>query len=839
MSSIEKDERLLPLPNTSDLSLPSNQEVPSSYAPFYDDDSFSEGRSLREYFLVVYKKLPLILALTILVTAVVAFYMYRLPSVYEAQTTLVIEPRKPKAQQGNNVYINYGEDINYYNTQLKLLRNADLMREVVLRMGLYKDPNLFGSGNKGFVSSLRSMVSGEKPEENKDSLTIISDTDASASLATLTPEQKARVEQYAGMLMGGLSVDQQPSSQLVTIKFTSTNPDLAPKVADAVAKTFIEQDARRAVQGAEETYEDLTNSIETLKVTIAQQEQDRLRQMEVANLPLGVEGGKGTDFNALKLQTLSTQFMTAEDDRRKKQAEYEAAVEADRRGEIMSVVGQGGFLQEARVGELQLKADLEKRIDEVDQKISEAEAKRSQLLAKYTEEYSEVKAVNQLIKKLTEEKQRISTEVKQRIETKAADLKKDARNEVLTGLRAQLSSAQRREAELRAAYYRELGVSGQQAQSAVKLTTLTNEIETNRNLLKTYTQRQKEMELTIKSSRPDNISIASQAQSAGLVGPQRERNIIMAFLLSLGLGVGLAFLMDYLDDSIKSSDDIGKHLGLPTLALIPHESILGRRKNSTTMLDNGGGGISSTALIAIENNRSPIAEAYRHLRTSLLFSSAGKPPQTVLVTSSQPSEGKTTTAINTAITLAQAGAEVVIIDCDLRRPRLHSHFGMDNSTGLTNYLSGERNLERLIKPYPELTKVKVITSGPIPPNPAELLSSNEMKNLLTSLKGKYNHIILDSPPAISFTDAAVLSTLVDGVIMVAMAGKSSIQLIRRFKQRLNSVGTRIYGVVLNGIKPDSFEYGYYGYGYEYSYYNDEDETTPRMEEDSKVEKAQN
>lgn len=164
---------------------------------------------------------------------------------------------------------------------------------------------------------------------------------------------------------------------------------------------------------------------------------------------------------------------------------------------------------------------------------------------------------------------------------------------------------------------------------------------------------------------------------------------------------------------------------------------------------------------------------------------------------------------------------------------------MDNSTGLTNYLSGEKNPEKLLKAYPSLPKVKVITSGPIPPNPAELLSSNEMKNLITYLKGNFNHVIIDSPPAISFTDAAVLSTLVDGVIMVAMAGKSSIQLIRRFKQRLNAVGTRIYGVVLNGIKPDSFEYGYYGYGYEYSYYDDKDETTPRLKEDIKVENSQN
>jgi capsular exopolysaccharide synthesis family protein len=226
-----------------------------------------------------------------------------------------------------------------------------------------------------------------------------------------------------------------------------------------------------------------------------------------------------------------------------------------------------------------------------------------------------------------------------------------------------------------------------------------------------------------------------------------------------------------------------------------------------------------------------MAEAYRHLRTSLLFSSAGKPPQTILVTSSQPSEGKTTTAINTAITLAQSDAEVVIIDCDLRRPRVHNYFGFENTQGLTNYLSGERQTENLLRTCPDLPRLKIITSGPIPPNPAELLSSNEMKNLLQFLRGRFKHVIIDSPPAISFTDAAILSTLVDGVVLVAMAGKSSIHLMRRFKQRLGNIGARIYGVVINGIKSGSAEYEYYGSGY-YNYYkaSDLDDSTPMMED---------
>jgi capsular exopolysaccharide synthesis family protein len=236
-----------------------------------------------------------------------------------------------------------------------------------------------------------------------------------------------------------------------------------------------------------------------------------------------------------------------------------------------------------------------------------------------------------------------------------------------------------------------------------------------------------------------------------------------------------------------------------------------------------------TALITMEDRHSAMAEAYRHLRTSLLFSSAGKPPQTILVTSSQPSEGKTTTAINTAITLAQSDVDVVIIDCDLRRPRIHSHFGFDNTQGLTNYLSGDKNPENLLRTYEDLPKLKVVTSGPIPPNPAELLSSNEMRDLLQFLSGKFKHVIIDSPPAISFTDAAILSTQVDGVVLVAMANRSSIHLMRQFKQRISNLGARIYGVVLNGIKSSSVEYDYYGGSSYHKYYsNTDDESTPML-----------
>jgi capsular exopolysaccharide synthesis family protein len=320
------------------------------------------------------------------------------------------------------------------------------------------------------------------------------------------------------------------------------------------------------------------------------------------------------------------------------------------------------------------------------------------------------------------------------------------------------------------------------------------------------------------NDRPNEVSIATYSRlKTTPVGPPRLRNIFIAFLLSLVAGIGLAFLLDFLDDTVKSIDDVDRYIHLPALALIPAS-----RSDRPRLIGLPGGTApgpaETTALAMIDDARSPIAESYRHLRTSLLLSSAGQPPKTILVTSSQPSEGKTTTAINTAFMLAQTGAEVLIVDCDLRRPRLHAHFDLPNSRGLTTWLSGETDLDQLLQGYDKNPNLKLLTSGPVPPNPAELLGSDEMRKLLGLLSERFGHIIIDSPPAISFTDASILSTMVDGVVLVVHSGRSSRAVVRRAKQQLLDVGAHIFGVVLNNVKVETQDYYYSGY---YSgYYSD-------------------
>ena len=837
---MEQDQRLTPLPKSLDLRA-SKSEYPATYAGYYDDEVTEGRRSIQQYFNVVKKRLPIILALTTLATAAVAFYMYRMPSQYQATTEMVIEPRKPKVQSKESININFGNDANYYNTQLELLQNSDLMKEVVIRLGLYKEPDLFGNEDRGILSGLRSVFSSGKGDAGSDnSLPIVADVpggDGASQTIQLTSEERARAELYAGMLAGRLSVIQKERTNLVNVSVTTPKAELSARVADKVAEVFIDKDSERETEGARRAYEDLTKSIDELGKTITEQEADLIGYMRSSGLPLQE---KGQDLSASRLQSMSETWLKAMEGRRQLEARYNAAVQASSRGEGMNIpdLYENKIFQDTMRLNTERKAKLQDQIRDIEKKIQEADAEKAELLVKYTPEYSRVKAVEERIASLKSTKDKTEREVSSIIDQDQKKIEKDAVGGALVALRSQLAAAQKQEAQALGSYEQEAAQANVQGQAQTELTTKKRAIETNRNLLDTYTQRQKEQELAIASGRPENIKIAANAVTpATPVGPQRARNILVAFLVSFAAGIGLAFLLDYLDDSIKTSDDIGRHLGLPTLALIPHHFGTEKRRLKLAPANGDGNGSIplSTGLITLEERRSPMAEAYRHLRTSLLFSSAGKPPQSILVTSSQPSEGKTTTAINTAVTLAQADADVVIVDCDLRRPRLHTYFDLENSQGLTNYLSGERNTEHLIKTCRDLPRLKVITSGPIPPNPAELLSSNEMKNLLQFLRGRYKHIIIDSPPAISFTDAAILSTLVDGVVIVAMAGKSSIHLMRRFKHRLGNIGARIYGVVLNGIKAGSMEYDYYGSGY-YEYYakSDADVSTPVMEDVSTI-----
>ncbi|MDQ5846692.1 MAG: polysaccharide biosynthesis tyrosine autokinase [Acidobacteriota bacterium] len=737
-----------------------------------------ETASLRDYLFVVLKRKWLILSLVLVTTSLVTIQAFRAPAIYQGETTIRIEQKPRSVLQTKEIVINAQNDPSFWGTQLKLLQNPSLARQVVLTLDLKNNPAFFGGQNQaGVFASLRRIFSTPKivpaAPAVAPALTVVGESEVGSE--ALTPQQLAQLEPYEDAIIAGEIVEPVPSTSLVKIKFIHPDPVLAQKIANTLAEVFVNNNLERATSGSTKAEDTLAKEIARLQTQIKHDQEARFNYAKNHNLPLTTE--PSANLEAARLATLSGQLLQAENERKNLQAQLDAAKKEKDRFSIPDVIASD-------------------RVEKLRERISSLKEKRDALLTIYTPEWHEVKKIENQLKGLE------------------AELDK-APSEIVTGMQRRYEAAAAREGLLRRSYEQQKGTTTQQTRDQIDLIAMSQELETNKQVLNTLLQRQREMQVT-SGDRPNEVSIATYSRlPKAPIGPQRMRNIVAAFLLSLGAGIGLAFLLDFLDDTLKSVDDVDRYLHLPALALIPasrdHARLigLGRLPTSSTPVE-------TTALALVNDARSPIAESYRHLRTSLLLSSAGQPPKTILVTSSQPSEGKTTTAVNTAFMLAQTGAEVLIVDCDLRRPRLHAHFEVPNVRGLTNWLSGETNLDNLVQSYEKQPNLKFLTSGPVPPNPAELLGSDEMRKLLATLSEQFTHIVIDSPPAISFTDASILSTMVDGVVLVVHGGRSSRAVVRRAKQQLLDVGAHIFGVVLNNVKVETRDYyysGYYASGY--------------------------
>jgi polysaccharide biosynthesis transport protein len=338
--------------------------------------------------------------------------------------------------------------------------------------------------------------------------------------------------------------------------------------------------------------------------------------------------------------------------------------------------------------------------------------------------------------------------------------------------------------------------------SARAIADLQNRKQTRQTQIESWRQQYAGMDATVNGDTVNSLAVIEPAAPGAQVGPNVKMNVLLAALIGFGLALGAVLLLEYMDDTVKTAEQAEKKLGLSGLATVDLMSDLQQRKDG---------------LVTILTPRSPTAEAFRTLRTNLQFSLLHQPHDALLVTSANPGEGKSTVAANLAVVTAQSGRRVILVDADLRRPSLHRFFGLTNSLGMTSLLLDPGlTLDDAVQEIEQVPGLGVLTSGPLPPNPAEVLGSPRMADLLERLRERADLAVIDSPPLLVVTDAAVLSTRVSGTVLVVDSGATRTDTARKAVDVLAKVGVKALGVVVNKLNPSTVR-GYYYYADRYRY----------------------
>ena len=590
-----------------------------------------------------------------------------------------------------------------------------------------------------------------------------------------------------GAFLGRLSVKRVPSSRLIEVQFEAESPQLAAQVVNTHLHNYIEANFRSKYDATMQASNWLSAELEELRIKVEKSEDARIayeRENQIWQID------EKQDITTQKLADLSKAVTEAQTDQAQKEAYYRMAVA----GNVDSLAGSGTRAND-------LLGDLLKRKTELDEQYAEA-------LNQYGPNFPKVL--------------RIAAQQKQNSE----DLER-ARNSMILGLKEDFDTASSHVELLQEALDKQKSEANDLAEKLVQYHILQHDAESNKQLYDGLQQKLKEATITV-GLHSDNIRIVDPALvPTSPARPQKARNILLAFLVGLVGGVGLALLREYLDNTVKSPDDVEALTGLPSLAVVPSLPGMsaGHSKAARSAAASPGAG-PRVELLSFVQPKSQISEAFRALRTSLLLSQADHPPQVILVTSALPREGKTTAAVNLAVTLAQLGDRTLVIDSDLRKPGIRRALNLTSGkeAGLSSYLAGVSTLEEVTIAHPTIANLVALTTGPVPPSPADLLSSHRMREAITELRRKFKFIVIDSPPVMAATDAVLISALTDGVLLVVRSGETPKEAFTRTRDLLAAVKCRLLGVVLNAVDssaPDYYySYRYYPYAYGYGYGED-------------------
>ena len=724
------------------------------------DVSAEEVQPLLDYWNAISKRRWLVLSCLLIVFSTVAIGTLKKRPVYEGRAIIEINPEQPDVLDFKEVVQANRVDLDAYRgTQYEILQSRSLARHVVDNLKLYRYPEFY----KGRM--LFGMI-----QRDPERIPQPSDPDP--------PDRSAGA--YGNTIsnfIGNIDVSPVRRSNLVEVSFYSEDPVLAARIANELCKDYIWQNFQVKWDATTEASEWLSHQLVDLKIKLEKSE-DALNAYARA---------KGIIFVQEK-QNLVTETL------RQLQEKYTAAQSLRFEREALYDLVQSGRVHD-------LPGFLEnKMIQDMTVELTKAQQDYADLTATVKPEYPKAIAL------------------KKKVDTMQAALDRQKKN-LAQSVTDSYRTAVANEKYLAQALDAQKKVVNDIEEKSVQYNILKRDVDTNKTLYDGIMTRMKEATVAA-GVQASNIRIVDAAEvPKGPVKPRVFLNLALGFMLGLALGIGLAFLQEYLDNTLKTADEVERLLRLPSLGLLP-DCIGDNGKGSgeeLAVVNHGNNGMAP----ALQTGREPI-EAYRTLRTSILLS-ANPVPKMLLITSALPSEGKTTVTVNLGATLASLGSKVVIVDCDMRRPCCHRSTGVENRPGFVRCLTGHIDLADAILPVPGVPNLSVIPCGPIPPNPAEVLSSPVTVDLLRRLRAEFEYVLLDSPPLLTVSDSRILSTLTDAVVLVTRAYSTPFDLVRRARGLLYNSGARILGVALNSVEAhkqggsgyDAYRYGYgYGYGYE-------------------------
>jgi succinoglycan biosynthesis transport protein ExoP len=772
---------------------PGNQQL-ATYDPLLSSQSQNseEVISLHELWLVFLKRKWTVISIALIFLAGAFLSTSLTVPEYRATAQVQITPQLTRllaidefdfSQRAGRMFDEYRA------TQLQLLRSTELNQRVVRNANLYEFPELRGEiRQRSVTGELRALT-------RTLGRSVRGAFNGSANSAGPAPETVARdpVPLAAAILRSRIEVQPIRDTHLVNISVIGFEPRFTAAATNALVSEYVQDGMRRRMDSGGEAREFLANQLSDMRITLERSDQALMefaRQNQIADLSDRVASQQRG------LQQLNGRLSEVQ-------------------RELVRVNAWQSLIDQGRISSLEPVTESA-AIRDLDNRLLEARTRLRQLQAQFNDTVPEIREARSNIAGLEEERN-------QRIQRIVDEIQ--GRRDSLLAEQASLGQAVREQEESL------LSLN----ERSVQYNILRREFETSRQLHDGLLQRMKEIGVA-SGAQENNISVIELARVPGApFRPNMQRSLLMGLALGLAAGLGLALMLEFLDRTIRTIDDIERLVDRPVLGMIPMVKMRGRdgvrRRSRPKVVEKPEQSISHYSAI---HASSPVSEAFRSLRTSLSFSTAQGMPRVLMITSSMIGEGKTTNAINLATVLAQNGSRVLLIDADLRKPRVHREFNRPRSPGLTNRIAsfeskGEDSSAICPTHVPGLF---IMPAGHATPNPAELLNSPRLVKVLESCRRLFDHIVIDAPPILGLADSLILSRLVDGVMLVVKAGETTRENFKISMRRLGQVQAPVLGLVLNAVDLDSPQYAYYA-AYYYNYQentevdNEAEEALPR------------